>query len=97
MLTEAEVRVMGCEDGGKAASSGLPEPPEWKGEERDSALEPPEGPEESVGAPHRDSTQHPSLELPEVDTGDGGTEGCPDCASPEAPGRLAFRTMVPQG
>lgn len=51
MLTEAEVRVMSCEDGGKAASSGLPEPPEWKGEERDSALEPPEGPEESMGAP----------------------------------------------
>ena len=41
-----------------------------KGEERDSALEAPEEPEESVGAPHRDSTSTPPLELPEVDTGD---------------------------
>ena len=37
-----------------------------------------------------------SLELPEVDTGDRGTKACPDCPSPEVPGRSAFRTVVPQ-
>lgn len=68
-----------------------------KGEERDSALEAPEGPEESMGAPHRDSTQHPSLGVSRSRHRGSGTEACPDCPSPEVPGSSAFRTVVPRG
>lgn len=41
-----------------------------KGEERDSVLEAPEGPEESVGLTTETLHSTPPLELPEIDTGD---------------------------
>lgn len=90
---------MGCEDGERLQAQGCLSLLSGRGEERDSALEPPEGPRRRRGgSPPRASTQHPSLELPRSRHRRWRVpKAALTVPAPEAPGRLAFRTMVPQG
>lgn len=87
----------GCEDGGKAASSGLPEP-EWKGEERGILpLEPPEVTQKRAWGLWQRLDPSTLLSFQKWDTGDGGTQGCPDCARPQKLPAACFQNNGPPG